>query len=195
MRGPPSRQRARARTTTLNTHACFLSAGCGKHGEGNSPSAVETWPPITLPCGGIMWRRCGQEAAESLCPERAAGQSQRKRATRPHVPLPPRYEGRKMDSAQRRGFRQAAERKKQNSAHASISGYGGSAHERNIKVWFSETKDLAAIKTGLEGRGLPLAQPCREILTKILPRAKINSNHPSLVSPNTCSTKTFRQSI
>lgn len=47
---------ARSHTPTLNTHACFLSAGCGKHGEGNSPSAVQTWPPITLPCGGIMWQ-------------------------------------------------------------------------------------------------------------------------------------------
>lgn len=31
----------------------------------------QTWPPITLPCGGIMWQRCGQKAAESFfffCP-------------------------------------------------------------------------------------------------------------------------------
>lgn len=52
-------------------------------------------------------------------------------------------------------------------------------HERNPKIWFTETKSL---QTNPEKSSYVPAQPCREVLTKILPWAKINLKGSSLVS-------------
>lgn len=59
MKGPPS---GSTHTFTLNTHACFLHIGCGKHSKRNSLIAVRLGHPLRC----LAVASCGSGAAKRL---------------------------------------------------------------------------------------------------------------------------------
>lgn len=53
-------------------HTCFLCSGKQETWQEKLLHCGQTWPPITLPCNGIVWQQRGQNTAETFCPECSA---------------------------------------------------------------------------------------------------------------------------
>lgn len=141
----------------------------------------QTWPPITLPCGSIVWQRRGQEAGETFCPAcRAAKINKSSNLSNLWSLLICVTTTDLLWQRHRAGLMSSRSRKIIAHLYLQRTRMRGATWEICLTV----TKSLPAVHSQNKPAEelFTLARPCREILTKILPRAKFNLNSSSLVS-------------
>lgn len=134
----------------------------------------QTWPPIKLPCGGILWQQRGRKTAGTFCPACIVAKINKSSNSAQLLT--------RLDVSNNDRFTMATEL---SVSHTQIDTWlAVCMHMQERKVMRKTTcnKSLCTLETTQQKWMYLLARPCREVLMKMLPWAKINWGSSCLLS-------------